>query len=259
MINAIMNDLDTTLTALADPTRRHVVELLRDGPLRASELAEGSGMSRPAMSRHLRVLRASGLVEVTMLEDDARGRVYSCGPNGSSPSRRGSTRCTRSGRSSSARSRSTPSAPGKRRDASRRRLCACRSRSALDPDTAFEVFTEEIDAWYRRGPHNFADPARAVGIRFEPGRGRTPDRGLRRAHGRRSHGGEIVVWEPGHRLVFVDNRKTEVDVVFEPDGDGGHARDARTSRARTPPPRRSGAARQVRRTVALEVVRRVCP
>ena len=57
MINGIVNDLDSTLTALADPTRRRVVELLRDGPLRASELAEGSGMSRPAMSRHLRVLR----------------------------------------------------------------------------------------------------------------------------------------------------------------------------------------------------------
>ena len=80
MINATVNDLDTTLTALADPTRRHVVELLRDGPLRASELAEGSGMSRPAMSRHLRVLRASGLVEVTMVEDDARGRIYELRP-----------------------------------------------------------------------------------------------------------------------------------------------------------------------------------
>ncbi len=81
MINAIVNDLDSTFTALADPTRRHVVELLRDGPRRASELAEGSGMSRPAMSRHLRVLRASGLVEVTMVEDDARGRIYELRPD----------------------------------------------------------------------------------------------------------------------------------------------------------------------------------
>ena len=37
---------------------------------------------------------------------------------------------------------------------------------AVDPQTAFEVFTEEIDAWYRRGPHNFADPERAVGDPF---------------------------------------------------------------------------------------------
>ena len=71
-----MNDLDATLAALADPTRRQVVDLLRDGPRRASELADASNMTRPAMSRHLRVLRASGIVDVATLEDDARGRMY---------------------------------------------------------------------------------------------------------------------------------------------------------------------------------------
>jgi DNA-binding transcriptional ArsR family regulator len=71
-----VNDLDRTLAALADPTRRQVVDLLRDGPRRASELADASRTTRPAMSRHLRVLRANGLVEVETLEDDARGRVY---------------------------------------------------------------------------------------------------------------------------------------------------------------------------------------
>jgi DNA-binding transcriptional ArsR family regulator len=71
-----VNDLDDTLAALADPTRRRVIDLLRDGPRRASELADATDMSRPAMSRHLRVLRASGLVEVETLDDDARGRVY---------------------------------------------------------------------------------------------------------------------------------------------------------------------------------------
>jgi DNA-binding transcriptional ArsR family regulator len=76
MIYRNVNDLDSTFVALADPTRRHVVEMLRHGPRRASELAAGSGMSRPAMSRHLKVLRATGLVDVEMLEADARGRVY---------------------------------------------------------------------------------------------------------------------------------------------------------------------------------------
>ena len=42
---------------------------------------------------------------------------------------------------------------------------------AVDPITAFEIFTEEIDVWYRRGPHHFFDPARAAAIRFEPGVG----------------------------------------------------------------------------------------
>jgi DNA-binding transcriptional ArsR family regulator len=77
------NELDTTLAALADPTRRQVVELLRERPRRAGELAAACAMSSPAMSRHLRMLRASGLVKVE--EDqgthDARLRVYGLRPD----------------------------------------------------------------------------------------------------------------------------------------------------------------------------------
>ncbi len=71
-----MNELDQTFTALADPTRRGVIDLLRKGPRRAGELAETLAMSPPAMSRHLRVLRKTGLVEEQALEEDARVRVY---------------------------------------------------------------------------------------------------------------------------------------------------------------------------------------
>ena len=90
----------------------------------------------------------------------------------------------------------------------------------VDPDTAFAVFTEEIDAWYQRGPHNFADPGRAVGIRFEPFVGGR----LIEVHDRETGEGltmaRIDVWEPGKRLVFVDHRETEADVTFEA-SDGG--------------------------------------
>jgi DNA-binding transcriptional ArsR family regulator len=72
----MVNDIDATFTALGDVTRRRVVELLCHGPLRASEIAERAGASRPAMSRHLRTLRTTGLVDVEMSEDDARGRMY---------------------------------------------------------------------------------------------------------------------------------------------------------------------------------------
>lgn len=75
-----MPDLDGTLTALADPTRRRVVELLRDRPRRAGELAVATGASPPALSRHLRVLRTTGLVEVELGEADARQRVYRLRP-----------------------------------------------------------------------------------------------------------------------------------------------------------------------------------
>lgn len=76
MINAVLDDLAGTFTALGDPTRRRVVELLQDGPRRASDLADGAGMSRQATSRHLKVLRASGLVDVELDDTDGRGRVY---------------------------------------------------------------------------------------------------------------------------------------------------------------------------------------
>lgn len=75
-----MNDVDGVLAALADPTRRLVVDLLRERPRPAGELAGRSGTSRPAMSRHLRVLRTTGLVEESHVGHDARIRLYRLRP-----------------------------------------------------------------------------------------------------------------------------------------------------------------------------------
>ena len=72
--------VDDTLAALAEPTRRAVIELLRDEPRRAGELAEELDVSPPALSRHLRLLRRSGLVEHVELEEDARVRIYRLRP-----------------------------------------------------------------------------------------------------------------------------------------------------------------------------------
>ena len=70
------DNLDRTLAALADPHRRRVVDLLRDRPRRAGELAEAARISFPAMSRHLKTLRKSGLVEEDRDEFDSRVRIY---------------------------------------------------------------------------------------------------------------------------------------------------------------------------------------
>lgn len=70
------DNLDRTLAALADPHRRRVVDLLRDRPRRAGELAEATRISFPAMSRHLKTLRQSGLVEEERDEFDSRVRIY---------------------------------------------------------------------------------------------------------------------------------------------------------------------------------------
>jgi DNA-binding transcriptional ArsR family regulator len=72
--------IDRTLAALADPARRRVVDLLRERPHRAGELASATGLSPPAMSRHLRALRATGLVEESHPEFDARVRIYRLKP-----------------------------------------------------------------------------------------------------------------------------------------------------------------------------------
>ncbi|HEV3282150.1 MAG TPA: metalloregulator ArsR/SmtB family transcription factor [Acidimicrobiales bacterium] len=66
--------------ALADPTRRCVVELLGSGPRRAGELAAEAGTNAPTMSRHLRVLLQAGIVADHRTSDDARARVFSLRP-----------------------------------------------------------------------------------------------------------------------------------------------------------------------------------
>jgi hypothetical protein len=90
----------------------------------------------------------------------------------------------------------------------------------LEPAAAFDVFTMEIDQWYKRGRHSFADPRRAVGIRFEPGVGGRLIEVYDESTGDGRTMGRIEVWEPGVRLMFVDSHRTEVDVTFVPDGDG---------------------------------------
>ena len=72
--------LDETLLALADPTRRRVLDLLRKKPQRAGDLAAALSMSPPRLSRHLRVLRRSGLIEDSGVEHDARVSLYRLKP-----------------------------------------------------------------------------------------------------------------------------------------------------------------------------------
>ncbi|HLK45332.1 MAG TPA: metalloregulator ArsR/SmtB family transcription factor [Acidimicrobiales bacterium] len=66
--------------ALADPTRRRVVQLLGAGPKRAGRLAADAGTSAPTMSRHLRVLLEAGVVADERPTDDARARVFRLRP-----------------------------------------------------------------------------------------------------------------------------------------------------------------------------------
>ena len=74
-----MDTYQSALAALADPTRRAILELLRDGPLTVGELAEEMPVSRPAVSQHLAVLRNAQLVSE---ERDGTRRRYSANAEG---------------------------------------------------------------------------------------------------------------------------------------------------------------------------------
>ena len=69
-----LGPMDAVLQALADQSRRTVLEILRDHPATAGELADALPIARPGVSRHLRVLREAGLVDV---RQDAQRRIYS--------------------------------------------------------------------------------------------------------------------------------------------------------------------------------------
>ncbi|MGP4113887.1 ArsR/SmtB family transcription factor [Streptomyces sp. 4N509B] len=61
------------IEAIAEPNRRRILDLLREGERPVGELATRIGLSQPAVSKHLRVLRAAGLVDVTA---HAQRRLY---------------------------------------------------------------------------------------------------------------------------------------------------------------------------------------
>jgi len=76
---------DNALAALADPTRRRVFERLRSGPKAVIEIAHGLPVSRPAVSQHLKVLKAAGLVRE---HREGAKRIYAIDPQGLGPLRR---------------------------------------------------------------------------------------------------------------------------------------------------------------------------
>jgi len=72
----VKSELNATFSALADRNRRAVVDLLKEQPRRAGEIAAALSMTPPALSRHLRLLRRSGLIYEQGVEEDARVRIY---------------------------------------------------------------------------------------------------------------------------------------------------------------------------------------
>jgi DNA-binding transcriptional ArsR family regulator len=71
--------IDTTIAALADPTRRELLRRLADNPCRASVLAQGFSISRPAICKHTRLLKRAGLIRA---KKNGREQIYELAPAG---------------------------------------------------------------------------------------------------------------------------------------------------------------------------------
>jgi DNA-binding transcriptional ArsR family regulator len=72
--------LDEWLPALADPTRRRIIEMLAQSQRTASEIHQAFPIAAPAVSRHLRVLREAGLIVEHEVAGDRRVRLYALSP-----------------------------------------------------------------------------------------------------------------------------------------------------------------------------------
>ena len=78
-------DYQDAIAALADPTRREIIDRLRGGPLPVAVIAADMAVSRPAVSQHLRVLSDAGLLTVT---PQGNRRLYAIAPEGVNQLRR---------------------------------------------------------------------------------------------------------------------------------------------------------------------------
>jgi DNA-binding transcriptional ArsR family regulator len=70
--------MDAVVQALSDENRRSILETLRQGPATVNEIAGNLAIARPGVSRHLRILREAGLVQV---RKDAQRRIYAIDPD----------------------------------------------------------------------------------------------------------------------------------------------------------------------------------
>ncbi|CUH40569.1 HTH-type transcriptional regulator [Jannaschia seosinensis] len=123
---------DAILTALADPTRRAVLERLRDGPMPVGRIADALPVSRPAVSQHLRVLRDAGLVSV---RSQGTRNLYALAGAGAAPLVEWLSALFLSGKSED---EEVPDLPGLTRGLSTR----------LTPAEAWQLFCEDIAIWW---------------------------------------------------------------------------------------------------------------
>ena len=179
-------------------------------PRRAGELAEALAMSPPAMSRHLRVLRETGLVDEERAERGrARAASYRLRPEPFDELRRWLDEVepfwTGQLAAFKAHAERRARGTGEEPPLSARRPATARGDGvrARAPREAFDVFTREIDLWWRQGPRYRIAGRRRGQLAFEPGAGGRLFETFELAAGRaRSWSGRSSPWEPPRRLAL---------------------------------------------------------
>lgn len=216
-------DVDTGLDAFGDPMRRWIIGRLAAGPLDVGALAEGMPIGRPAVSMHLRQLKAAGLVADRIV---GNRRVYRLEPDALRRLRdyfdwywERSLTAYQAAAEARAREREMNA------ESEIPEIMVAKCVTVEAPlATAFEVFIGQ--EWWPVATHHIAEPAgREAVLEPFPG-GRWYERG---ADGAETDWGAVLVWQPPHRLVlsFQVNpqwtyepdpaRGSEIEVTFTPE------------------------------------------
>jgi DNA-binding transcriptional ArsR family regulator/uncharacterized protein YndB with AHSA1/START domain len=203
--------------ALGDPNRRAIVELLRAGDRSVRQLADELPISRPAVSRHLRLLKQAGLVA-----DRAEGtrRLYRLHDEGVAAVREYLERVWGE---AAVRFRLLAENHTPRAEAGQplTEPIEIEFTVACPPRHAFELWAVKTSLWWPSDHSVSGEPG--LTVTFEPRRGgrifeRTPD-------GSEHDWGEVLAWEPPERLVYLwhlaqdRSHATEVEVTFHGDDD----------------------------------------
>lgn len=213
------------IEAFSDPTRRRLLERLRQGPCAVNELVEAAAVSQPAVSQHLKVLLAAQLVQV---QPQGQQRIYRLNPQGLSELRR----YLESFWDQVLGAYQDAAAPPTTKEEPMSYATAVQPAIApltksfvvqLSVDAAFRLFTAEIGRWWPLRSHSvFGDAAATCAIDAAVG-GRIYET---HADGRQSEWGRVLAWEPPHRLACTwhpgrgAETAQDLEVTFQPEGAG---------------------------------------
>jgi DNA-binding transcriptional ArsR family regulator len=210
------------LSALADPTRRTIFELVAERPASVGSLADRLPVSRPAVSQHLRVLAEADLVESSR---QGTRRIYSVRTEGLTSlhtwlDRMWETALDRFEKRADEENRMTTEETTVLAPVVKTR------QLPISPETAFRLFTEEIATWWPLDEYSIgADKGQVpTSVRLEPAvGGRIVEVG---SDGSETSWADVIVWQPPHRLVLAWHPSLEptvstiLEVRFSASDDG---------------------------------------